>query len=122
LRLRVNNERADDEKPMLLRSYCHAHAHTTTPVHDDGSFFDDAVGPNHDGSRNGKNSRLGVYNGPRADGDVALEFNILAYDSLRVNCEFISAERIVSQNKKRYFKEMHFEAHIGGMHSSYPVQ
>jgi hypothetical protein len=104
---------------MLLRSYCHAHAHTTTPVHDDGSFFDDAVGPNHDGSRNGKNSRLGMYDGPRADSDVAFELNILAYHSLRVNCEFISAGRIVS---KQYFKEMYFEAHIGGMHSAYPVQ
>jgi hypothetical protein len=84
----------DDEKLMLPHSYYHAH--TTTPVHDDGSFLDDAVGPNHDGSRNGKYSGLGVYNGPRADSDVAFEFNILAYHSLRVNCEFISAERIVS--------------------------
>ncbi len=48
--------------PMLLHSYCHAH--TTTPVHDDGSFFDDTVGPDHDGSRNGKNSGLGMYNRP----------------------------------------------------------
>lgn len=47
---------------MLLRLY--GHAHTTTPVHDDGSFFYDAVGTNHDGSRNGKNSGLGVYNRP----------------------------------------------------------
>ena len=46
---------------MLLRSY--HRAHTTTPVHDDGSLFDDAVGPNHDGPRNGKNSGLGVDNG-----------------------------------------------------------
>ena len=51
------------KKPMLLRSYYHAHT-ITTPVHDDGSFFDDAVGPNHDGTRNGKNGGLGVYNGP----------------------------------------------------------
>jgi len=80
---------------MLLRSYCHAH--TTTPVHDDGSFFDDAVGPNHDGTRNGKNSGLGVYNRPRADSDVAFELNILAYYSLGVNGEFISARSIVSK-------------------------
>ena len=80
---------------MQLRSYCHAH--TTTPVHDDGSLFDDTVGPNHDGTRNGKNCGLGVYNRPRADGDVAFELNILAHHGLRMNCEFISAERIVSK-------------------------
>ena len=38
--------------------------YNSTPVHDDGSFFDDAVRPNHDGTRNGKYSGLGVYNGP----------------------------------------------------------
>jgi hypothetical protein len=84
--------------PILLRSY--RHAHTTTPVHDDGSFLDDAVGPNHDGTRNGKNSGFGVYNCPRADSDVAFELNILAYHSLRVNREFISADRIVSKIKQ----------------------
>lgn len=78
---------------MQLHSYCHAH--TTTPVHDDGSLFDDAVGPNHDRTCNGENCGLGVYNCPRADGDVAFELHILAHHSLRMNCEFISAERIV---------------------------
>jgi len=31
------------------------------PVHDDGSFLDDAVGPNHDGTRDGKNGCLWMY-------------------------------------------------------------
>ena len=47
---------------MLLNS--HGHAHTTTPVHDNGSFFDDTVGTNHDGACNGKNSGFGMYNSP----------------------------------------------------------
>ena len=46
----------------MLRSFLYAH--TTAPVHDDGSFLDDAVGPNHDGTCNGKNGRFGVYDGP----------------------------------------------------------
>ena len=47
---------------MRLRS--HAYAHTTTPVHNDGSFFDNTVGPNHDGTCNGKYSGFGMYNSP----------------------------------------------------------
>ena len=37
------------------------------PVHDDGSFLDDAVRPNDDGTCDGKYGRFWVYNGSCED-------------------------------------------------------
>jgi hypothetical protein len=54
---------ADDEKAMLL----HFHMvmwHITAPIHDDCSLLNDAISPYHDRTRNGKDGRFWVYDGP----------------------------------------------------------
>jgi len=72
---------------QVVVSYAHD---LLASVDDDGSLFDDAVGADDDGASKSKDGRLWVNDRARSNSDVALEIDVLADDSFRVDRKLVA--------------------------------
>lgn len=63
------------------------------PVDEDDPLLDNAASADNDWPGDGKDGRFGVNYGACANGDVALEFDVLTDDGFGVDGELVAAER-----------------------------